>query len=112
MKSFTSLREPRNHQRVLGPYPTRSHIRTLRGGEIAADPLAVKAFVLNGREIRPRRDPAWGARPVMVNTDRIGSTAWELEDGSTLCISCFDLIEALVEVSALGYDVVGYPATS
>ena len=110
MRNFTNLSEPRNHQRVLGPFPTRCHVRTLRGGEIAADPLAVRAFVINGREVRPRRNPVWGARPVMINTDRIGGTAWELEDGSTLCVSAFDLVEALVEIASLGYDVVGHPS--
>jgi len=108
MAHFASTKEFRNHERTLGPAPKRCHVRTLRGGEIASDPMAVKAFIIEGREVRPLYNSDWGARPVMINTDRIGGSAWELEDGTTLCIGAFDLIEALIDLPSLGYDVVGF----
>ena len=85
--------------------PRRCHVRQMRGRELVSCSNAIRAFIVDGREI-PTHRKTWGTAATAV--DRDGNTAWAIEGGQDVfVVGATDMVTVVVDMEEAGFEVVG-----
>lgn len=83
----------------------RCHVRQMRGRELVNCPDAIRAFIIEGREV-PTHRKMWGTAAMAI--DRAGNTAWAIDGGKeVLVVGATDMVTVVMDMEEAGFEVVG-----